>query len=143
MKVLRFDSKSRIYSGLPSHPLLLSHVLIRAWVVHLDPYPIRESQLIAKTGKPVGKKPLGRSSCRWEDNIRMYLKEIDNYTRNCVDSAQDRNPCECGIEPPGSISHGVIQLLPYCTVSHSIVVKENTTIKWDDGEKKVIKINKF
>ena len=34
-------------------------------------------------GKPIGKIPLGRPRRRWE------------------------SPCECGIEPPGSISHGV------------------------------------
>ena len=28
------------------------------------------------TGTPAGKRPLGRPSCRWEDNIRMDLKEI-------------------------------------------------------------------
>jgi len=27
-------------------------------------------------GKPEGKRPLGRSRCRWEDNIRMDLREI-------------------------------------------------------------------
>ena len=44
---------------------------------------------------------------RWEDNIRMDLKEIDVNTRNWVDSAQDRGPCGCGIAPPGSIGHRV------------------------------------
>ena len=29
------------------------------------------------TGKPTGKRSLGKSKCRWEDNIRMDLKEID------------------------------------------------------------------
>jgi hypothetical protein len=28
-------------------------------------------------GKPKGKRPLGRSSCRWEDNIKMDLGEIE------------------------------------------------------------------
>ena len=28
------------------------------------------------TGKPTGKRPLGRPRCRWEDNIRMDLEEI-------------------------------------------------------------------
>ena len=28
------------------------------------------------TGKPKGKRPLRRSSRRWEDNIRMDLEEI-------------------------------------------------------------------
>ena len=41
----------------------------------------------------------------------MHLEEIGINAGNWVDSAQDRNllesPCECGIEPPGSMSHGV------------------------------------
>ena len=55
--------------------------------------------------KPTGKRPLGRRRRRWEDNIRMGLKEIGFNTRNWVDSAQDRDllesPCECGIRPLG------------------------------------------
>ena len=43
------------------------------------------------TGTPAGKRPLGRPRCRWEDNIRMDLKEIGINTRNWVDSAQDRD----------------------------------------------------
>jgi hypothetical protein len=27
-------------------------------------------------GKPEGKRPLGRPRCRWEDGIRMDLREI-------------------------------------------------------------------
>ena len=27
-------------------------------------------------GKPEGKKPLGRPRRRWEDNIKMYLREV-------------------------------------------------------------------
>ena len=37
------------------------------------------------------KRPLGRPRGRWEDNIRMYLKEIGINTRNWVDTAQDRD----------------------------------------------------
>ena len=29
-------------------------------------------------GKPEGKRPLGRCRCRWEDNIKMELKEISS-----------------------------------------------------------------
>jgi hypothetical protein len=39
----------------------------------------------------MGKRPLGRSSHRWEDNIRTNTKEIDINTRNWIDSAQDRD----------------------------------------------------
>ena len=37
------------------------------------------------------KRPLGRPRRRWEDNIRMDLKEIGINTRNWVGSARDRD----------------------------------------------------
>ena len=43
------------------------------------------------TGKRKEKRPLGRPRRRWEDNIRMDLKEICINVGNWVDSAQDRN----------------------------------------------------
>ena len=43
------------------------------------------------TGKPTGKRPLGRPRRRWEDNIRMDLEEIGINVGNWVDSAQDRD----------------------------------------------------
>ena len=43
------------------------------------------------TGKPTGKRPLGRPRRRWEDNIRMDLEEIGINADNWVDSAQDMN----------------------------------------------------
>ena len=43
------------------------------------------------TGKPTRKTPLGKTRRRWEDNIRMDLKEIGINTINWVDSAQDRD----------------------------------------------------
>ena len=62
------------------------------------------------TGKAPRKRRSGRPRFKWEDNIRMELKEIVFNARNWVDSVQDRNywsPCKCGIGPPVSISHGV------------------------------------
>ena len=42
-------------------------------------------------GRPIGKRPLGRSRRRWEDNIRMVLKGIGVSTRKWIDSAKDRD----------------------------------------------------
>ena len=36
------------------------------------------------TSKPTGNQSLGMSKHRWEDNIRMELKEISVKTRNWV-----------------------------------------------------------
>ena len=43
------------------------------------------------TGKPTGKRSLGRPRRRWEDNIRKDLEEIGVNAGNWVDSAQDRD----------------------------------------------------
>ena len=43
------------------------------------------------TGKPTGKRLLGRLRHRWEDNIRMDLEEIGINAGNWVDSAKDRD----------------------------------------------------
>ena len=47
------------------------------------------SALKILTGKPTGKRPLGRPRRRWEDNIRMDLEEIGNNAGTWVDSVQD------------------------------------------------------
>jgi hypothetical protein len=41
-------------------------------------------------GRPVGKRPLGRPSRRWEDNIKMDLREIGIDGANWIELAQDR-----------------------------------------------------
>jgi hypothetical protein len=42
-------------------------------------------------GKPKGKRPLGRSRRRWEDGIRMDLREIGFGGVDWIRLAQDRD----------------------------------------------------
>jgi len=42
-------------------------------------------------GKPEGKRPLGRSRRRWEDNIKMDIQEVGFEGVDWVDLAQDRD----------------------------------------------------
>jgi hypothetical protein len=42
-------------------------------------------------GKPEVKRPLGRPRCRWEDNIKMDLREIGWGGMDWIDIAQDRD----------------------------------------------------
>jgi len=42
-------------------------------------------------GKPEGKKPRGRHRRRWEDNIRMNLREGEWEYMNWIHLAQDEN----------------------------------------------------
>jgi hypothetical protein len=41
-------------------------------------------------GKPEGKRPLGRHRSRWEDNIKVDLKEVGCGGMDCIELAQDR-----------------------------------------------------
>ena len=41
-------------------------------------------------GKPERKRPLGRPRHRWEDNIRMDLREVGCDPGECIDFAEDR-----------------------------------------------------
>ena len=61
------------------------------WAGHVARMEEGRSAFKNLTGKPTGKRPLGRPRRRWEDNIRMDLEEIGINARNWVDSAQDRN----------------------------------------------------
>ena len=42
-------------------------------------------------GKPEGKRPLGRPRRRWEDNIKMDLREVGCDPREWIDLAEDRD----------------------------------------------------
>ena len=58
-------------------------------------------------GKPESKRPLGRPRRRWEDNIKMNLKEVGCDPRGWIDLAEVRDQwrayCKGGNEPPGSL----------------------------------------
>jgi len=60
-------------------------------------------------GKLEGKRPLGISRRRWEDNIKMDLQEVGCRGMHLMELAQDRQMasiCKCGNEPSGSIKCG-------------------------------------
>jgi len=40
-------------------------------------------------GKPKGKRPLGRTRCRLEDNIKMDLQEVGCGVMDWIELAQD------------------------------------------------------
>ena len=61
------------------------------WAEHVAKMEEARSSFKILTGTRAGKIPLKRSKRRWEDNIRIDLKEIVINTRNWVDSAQDRD----------------------------------------------------
>ena len=59
----------------------------------------RRSAFKILTGKPTGKRPLGRPRRRWEDNIRMNVDKIGIDTGNWVDSTHDRDYWRALVNP--------------------------------------------
>jgi len=49
------------------------------------------SMVTALVWKPEGKRPLGRSRRRWEENIKMDLQEVGCGCMNRFELAQDRD----------------------------------------------------
>ena len=43
------------------------------WAGHVAKMEEGRSAFKILAGKPTGKRPLGKSRCRWEDNIRINL----------------------------------------------------------------------
>ena len=80
------------------HSLYRSHNIAKViksrrlrWVGHVARMEEGRTAFKLLTGKPTGKRPLGRLRRRWEDNIRMDLEEIGINAGNWVDSVQDRD----------------------------------------------------
>jgi hypothetical protein len=48
------------------------------WAGHVPHMGRKRNAYRILVGKPEGKKPLGRSRCRREDNIRMDLRGLDS-----------------------------------------------------------------
>jgi len=58
---------------------------------------------------PEGKRPLGTSRCKWEDNIKMVLQEIGwghGLHWSGPEKGQVAGSGECGNEPSGFIKCG-------------------------------------
>jgi hypothetical protein len=60
------------------------------WAVH--EVRLREERGVYRilVGKPEGKRPLGRPTRRWVDNMKMVLREVDCGVIDWVELAQDR-----------------------------------------------------
>jgi hypothetical protein len=65
--------------------------------------------------KTEGKRPLGRPRRRWEDGIRMDLREIGLVVCGLDSTGSGQGPvagcCECGEEPSGSCATKLVSYI--------------------------------
>jgi hypothetical protein len=59
------------------------------WAGHVARMGEKRSAYRISVGKPEGKRPLGRPKCRWEDSIKMDLREIGWGGMDWIDLAED------------------------------------------------------
>ena len=61
------------------------------WAGHLARMDQSWNTYRVLVGKSQGKRPLGRPRRRWEDNIKMYLREVGCDPGEWIDLAEDRD----------------------------------------------------
>ncbi|KAJ4439383.1 hypothetical protein ANN_07505 [Periplaneta americana] len=61
------------------------------WAGHVELMGESRNAYRVLVGKPEGKRPLGRPRRRWEDNIKMDLREVGYDDRDWINLAQDRD----------------------------------------------------
>jgi hypothetical protein len=100
--------------NLYSSPDIIRQIKSRRmrWAGHVASMGEKRKVYKVLVGKPVEKKPLGRPRSRWEDGIRMDLKEIGCGGVDWIQMAQNRDLlasfCECGDESSGSDATEII-----------------------------------
>jgi hypothetical protein len=61
------------------------------WVGHVAHMGEKRCAYRILVGRPDGRRPLGRPRCRWEDNIKMDLQEVEWGGMDWIELAQDRD----------------------------------------------------
>jgi hypothetical protein len=78
---------------LYSSPNIIRQIISRRmrWAGHVARMAEERNAYRLLMGKPQGKRPLRRSKRRWEDGIRIYLREIGWGSVDWIRLAQDRD----------------------------------------------------
>ena len=96
------------------HALYFSPNIVRnlqsrrlAWAGHVVRMEQSRNAYRVLVGKPEGMKPSEGPRCRWENNIKMDLREVGCDPGEWIDLAEDKDQwlslCKGGNEPPGSL----------------------------------------
>jgi hypothetical protein len=65
--------------------------MMMRWVGHVEQMGEKRNGYRILVGKPEGKRPLGRPTSRWMDNIKMNLRETGWGGMDWIDLARDRD----------------------------------------------------
>jgi hypothetical protein len=85
---LHNDELHDLYSSLNIVRVIKSRKM--RWAGHVAGMGVGRGVYRVLDGRPEGKRPLGRPRRRWEDNIKMDLREVGIDGANWIRLAQDR-----------------------------------------------------
>ncbi|KAJ4445733.1 hypothetical protein ANN_12418 [Periplaneta americana] len=79
--------------ALYSSPNIIRNIKPRRlrWAGHVARMGESRNAYRVLVGRPEGKRPLGRPRRRWEDNIKIDLREVGSDDRDWINLAQDRD----------------------------------------------------
>jgi hypothetical protein len=86
--VMKFLPVNILYSSPNSGRVIESRRL--RWAGHVARMEQGRRVYMVLIGNPEWKRPLGRRRRRWEDNIKLDLREVGIYGANWIRLAQDR-----------------------------------------------------
>ncbi|PNF21716.1 hypothetical protein B7P43_G10362, partial [Cryptotermes secundus] len=97
--------------NLYSSPSIIRMIKSRRtrWAGHIARMGETRNAYRILVGKPEGKRPLGRPRSRWEDNIKMDLREIEWDGVDVIDLAQNRDQWRALVNTPGGSNSVTIQ----------------------------------
>jgi hypothetical protein len=103
--------------NLYSSPYIIRQVKSRRmrWAGHMARMGEERKVYKVLVGKPERRRPLGRPRRRWEDGVRMVLREIGLGGCGLDSTVSGQGPvagcCECCDEPSGSCATELVSLL--------------------------------
>ncbi|KAJ4433652.1 hypothetical protein ANN_15962 [Periplaneta americana] len=98
--------------ALYSSPDIIRNIKSRRlrWAGHVARMGESRNAYRVLVGRPEGKRPLGRPRRRWEDNIKMDLREVGYDDRDWINLAQDRDRWRAYVRAAMNLRLGIMYM---------------------------------
>ncbi|KAJ4433744.1 hypothetical protein ANN_16055 [Periplaneta americana] len=120
--------------ALYSSPDIIRNIKSRRlrWAWHVARMGESRNAYRVLVGRPEGKRPLGRPRRRWEDNIKMDLREVGYGDREWINLAQDRDQWRAYVRVAMNLRSLMLAGNEFQSLGRAIVKEdEYEEVRWD------------
>ncbi|KAJ4439205.1 hypothetical protein ANN_07324 [Periplaneta americana] len=120
--------------ALYSSPDIIRNIKSRRlrWAGHVARMGESRNAYRVLVGRPEGKRPLGRPRRRWEDNIKMDLREVGYDDRDWINLAQDRDRWRAYVRAAMNLRSLMLAGSEFQSLGRAIVKEdEYEEVRWD------------